>query len=376
MGNSVSSATESDLEDVTGTLASVVTILESKVETIENNIKASRLNKTSTSELTGGRTLMHVSEIRVSSGAEPDEQIGMAIKDFFDVVQAPANGNDTWKTKAAALDGAQRLLTAGLSALFGVKNGQSMHKKSFVVLYINNSFVRVDFEVYTYNASASRWGYTQNESGACYVADLAVLDIADIKPSEIDFLLSQTLDTRWNEFDALMEIKVRFTQMSILSRMISDKSLTFSDLAQALRELQECQVAIGKVFYGNFKDAGQTMRPSINESGAFMETVAGDMDGGLSLEALSDPTQPTRRMNLRSAKPSMLFSNATAGSPKKIKFTFRPNEDGDDSGDRPKPVPLGKSNGLKAPHTVNNPHSGPALYKGYSSDTTPRSDVH
>ena len=58
---------------------------------------------------------------------------------------------------------------------------------------MNNAFCRIDYYFYTFNVSASKWGSTVNESGACYIADVSVLDTAKMRPNEIDFLLSQAL---------------------------------------------------------------------------------------------------------------------------------------------------------------------------------------
>lgn len=53
-------------------------------------------------------------------------------------------------------------------------------------------------------------------SGMCYIADLAVLDMADLKPSEIDYLLSQAMYIDTGDFTRLVEVKLEVLSQSIL----------------------------------------------------------------------------------------------------------------------------------------------------------------
>eukprot|EP01083_Nonionella_stella_P061138 159395_1 len=130
-----------------------------------------------------------MSQIRVNDGTGVDSQITTAVGDFFEAAQGGDAG------KQAAVDGAKNLILAGIDAIFGASKGQGMEKKGFVVLFLNYAFVRVDYLVYSYNASGKSWGEESTTAGACYVCDLAVLDTAtDLKPSEMDYLISQSFD--------------------------------------------------------------------------------------------------------------------------------------------------------------------------------------
>lgn len=122
---------------------------------------------------------MQMSEIRVADSSGPSTQLKNALGEFFECAQGGQ------KAKKAAVDGAQKLLSAGLDNLFGISQGQGMEKSGFVVFFMNHAFVRVDYFVYTYCAKGEKWGAEASESGACYVADLAVVPSDKLEPSEM-----------------------------------------------------------------------------------------------------------------------------------------------------------------------------------------------
>jgi hypothetical protein len=129
-------------------------VLGNKLEAMETAIKAARGTATEVKdvEVAGGRTIMRVSEIRVATKTAPDKQIMDGLNDFFAAAQQGVNGEDS-KAKHAAIKGAHSLLSSGINALMGVQNGQSMQQEKFVILFMNNAFVRVDYKIYTYSVS-------------------------------------------------------------------------------------------------------------------------------------------------------------------------------------------------------------------------------
>lgn len=68
--------------------------------------------------------------------------------------------------------------------------------------------MQVDYFLYSYSVSAKKWGEEANRAGICYMADLAVLDLADLKPSEVDYLVSQALSVGAADFEAVAQIKL------------------------------------------------------------------------------------------------------------------------------------------------------------------------
>ena len=123
-----------------------------------------------------------------------------------------------------------------------------MSKKSFVVLFLNNAFVRVDYFAYSYSVGAKVWGAEENQSGLCYIADLAVLETEKLKPSEIDYLLSQALAVKTAEFSKLNELKIVLVQSAILSRTLENKELSFEELANIADALSKSQEKISMIF--------------------------------------------------------------------------------------------------------------------------------
>lgn len=108
---------------------------------------------------------------------------------------------------------------------------------------MNNAFVRVDYYVYTYSISASAWGVDANKSG-----DMAVLNMADLTPSEIDFLLSQALNITADDTDYLNLVKLKLVESSVLSRMLKQENITFEDISKIAQELGTVQADIEKAF--------------------------------------------------------------------------------------------------------------------------------
>lgn len=251
MGQQISQAkadANAEKEDKKGNVESIMATLENKLEAFELEVKSNRgLNIDNVKEVVGGRTVMRVSDIRVSTGTSISENIAGAISDFFQAAENSIDGDDK-KAKKSAVAGAEKLVTGAIGALFGGGSGQGSSKKSFVVLFLNNAFVRVDYYVYTYSASGEKWGAVANESGACYLADLAVLDITQLKPQEIDYLLSQALRVGPNEIEILNRLKFALIQSSILGRALAKETLTFEELADIAPALADSTKEIDKAF--------------------------------------------------------------------------------------------------------------------------------
>jgi len=248
MGNSVTKAKDlaSEEQDKVNGLMST---LANKLETFELEMKATRGSDGITNkEVGGGRTIMHMSEIRVADDSGPAKQLVAGITNFFNAAESHAVDGDDTAAKSSAIEGAKNLLIGGLDALFGVSSGQGMEKKSFVVLYLNNAFVRVDYAVYTYSVSALAWGAEANTSGACYVADLSVLPMHTLLPDEIDFLISQALFVPNGAYNQLMKLKILLTEVSILGRMMVSDTITFDELGDIIKELEGLQDDIEEAF--------------------------------------------------------------------------------------------------------------------------------
>jgi hypothetical protein len=133
----------------------MMTVLGNKLEAMERASKAARGTVSKAEEVTGGRTIMRVSDIRLATASNPDAQMMAGINDFFAAAEQRVDGADN-KAKNSAIKGAQKLLSSGINVLMGVEKGQSMQQNKFVILFLNNAFVRVDYKIYSYSISGKR----------------------------------------------------------------------------------------------------------------------------------------------------------------------------------------------------------------------------
>jgi len=280
MGHSVSKAKEAAAKE-NKRVDQMLQVLHNKLEAMELVIKSTRgsdseLSKT---EVASGRTVMRVSEIRIADNSGPDEQLTAGIHSFFNAAQSSVAGDDQG-AKTSAIKGAESLLSSGMNALFGVTNGQGMEKQSFVVLFINNAFVRVDYYIYSYSVSAKEWGAEANSGGMCYIADLAVLDMAAITAAEIDFLASQALQISDGDFDKLMQVKISLIEVSILSNALRDTSMSFDKLSEISKQLGTAQKSINDTFKQLETYKGPAPESKDGENKDTRSTDSGSEDAG------------------------------------------------------------------------------------------------
>ena len=244
-------------------LDTLMHVLENKKDEFLLRVKSTRgegIDKTR--EIQGGRSVMRLSDIRVCTAdgyGAGHNKIDGCVADFFKAAQGGDCG------KHCAVHGAKHLIKCHLDSLFGCNGGNGMEKSGFVVLFLNFSFVRVDYHVYTYALSGSRWGAHVNKSGSCYVADIAVLDPSrDVRPGEIDYLLGQALylppvckdgnhDARDREYYAIMKMKINLVTSMVLSRLLGKENITMDEIQCATVKLIETQEVINHEF-GNLCD--------------------------------------------------------------------------------------------------------------------------
>eukprot|EP00727_Mastigamoeba_balamuthi_P008648 m51a1_g4405 hypothetical protein (400) ;mRNA; f:425170-426494 len=244
----IASKAKAAAEEKKNELERLVTALQNRLDAFEAEVKLTRgSGEGRTTEVSGGRTIMRVSEVRVASSTDVDKELTAGIDSFFAAAQAAVAGDDQ-SAKQAAVEGAKNVLTGGIRTLLGVSNGQSMTKKSFVVLFINNAFVRVDYYIYSYSVSATKWGVEADSSGVCYLADLAVLQMKDLHPEEIDFLTSQALQVAPGDFNTLIKVKVNLTQVAVLSRVLQRENLSYKEITEICKELAASQAAVAEAF--------------------------------------------------------------------------------------------------------------------------------
>ena len=243
MGSSVSKA-ENLKDGKKKELQQLMKVLNSKVEQFMAEVISNRGKAISDQEVNGGRSVVRQSEVRVSSSDAPSKQIKDAIGSFFDAAQG---GN---KGRSAVVNGAAQLVSAGIDAIFGVSAGQGMEKRGFTVLFINFAFVRVDYYVYSYCVSGTKWVSKSSVAGSCHVTDLAVLDPATLNPNEIDYLIAQNItieddgDDNSGQFESLMQIKVMLATNSVLNRIIKSPDTDFETLSKTMEQINGIMQAL------------------------------------------------------------------------------------------------------------------------------------
>ncbi len=125
-------AAENESDQAEQEVGEMMQVLSNKLESIklemENTCGAAAGDAIQT-EVAGGRTIMRISEIRVSTNEGVSSQIKNGLSSFFNSAQGAVAG-DQQAAKSAAIEGAQNLLSAGIDALFDVQSGQAMEKKS------------------------------------------------------------------------------------------------------------------------------------------------------------------------------------------------------------------------------------------------------
>jgi hypothetical protein len=257
MGNAIALPPAGQVSDEKRKVANLMNILENKRLEFMANVKLTRgEGSENNKEIQGGRSCSRISQLRIMTDKGVARDIEGAIEDFITAAQ----GGD--QAKSAAVEGAKGLLSAGLKSIFGCSSGTGMEKTGFVILFLNFSFVRIDYYVYAYNASAESWGHTENECGSCYVADIAILNPnKDVLPHEIDYLLGQALkapppqgdddenyDQKQAEYLAVLQMKMQLVQSAILTRLLSNEDIEMKDLKEITTELLESQKAISEAF--------------------------------------------------------------------------------------------------------------------------------
>lgn len=231
-------------------LAQMMKVLDAKREQFQAEVFLKRGKNINDKEVSGGRSVVRQSAIRVATQASPSQQIKKAIGSFFEAAQG---GN---KGKKAMVKGATQLVSGAIDAIFGVAKGSGMEKRGFAVLFLNFAFVRTDYFVYSYCAFGEKWGCQNSVSGSVQVTDMAVLDPATLHPMEIDYLIAQNITIETNnekvmdnpEFEALMQIKVMLATSSVLTRIMQDPETDFQTLKITMDQIRQIMDALaGKI---------------------------------------------------------------------------------------------------------------------------------
>lgn len=228
-------------------LAQLMKVLDTKRGQFFAELLLKRGSTVNEKEVSGGRSVVRQSAMRVATQESVMKQIKGAIGSFFKAAQGGNNG------RKAIIDGATEMVGGAIDAIFGVSQGSGMEKRGFTVLFLNFAFVRTDYFVYSYCVSGSEWGMTNSVSGSVQVTDMAVLDPATLSPMEIDYLIAQNLTfephpenkvLESKEFETMMQIKVMLATSTILTRIIQDEKTDFETLRITMDQIRQIMDAL------------------------------------------------------------------------------------------------------------------------------------
>ena len=175
-------------------------------------------------EVTGGRTISEYSQIFYTEKIGPNSEITEAMNDFFKAADSSIDG-DNQGAKHAAIQGAKSLIMAAIDGIMGSTSIGVQEVQSFSVVFMNNSFVRLDYRFFQQNIDVVKYLAGVRSTARLIVCEIAVLPIQDMKPAEISYLLSQAFDLQATQspevgFANLGKIQTGLIQLSVLTAML------------------------------------------------------------------------------------------------------------------------------------------------------------
>lgn len=175
--------------------------------------------------------------MRVVHKTGTSEGIKSAVGDFFDAAQGGK------KAKASALKGAQKLIGSSIDGLLGTGSGSSNECSEFVVVFMNYSFVRIDYMAYYYNVEGKGILKSGQQGGFCSIMDVSIIPHEQIRNEEITYLLSQALHMEPGEssfekdLKVLMTLEVLLAEERLLTRKMNDETTTLEDIRRMKDQL-------------------------------------------------------------------------------------------------------------------------------------------
>eukprot|EP00122_Pirum_gemmata_P000918 Pgem_evm1s823 len=202
--------------------AMVNTIMEARgspQDSINNNSK----------EIVGGRSIMQYKQLYYSDSQKVSDQIEGAINDFFAAADSGIDGGNK-DAQHAAVSGCAKLVESALATIVGNKESETCEEQSYVVLWLNNSFCRVDYYLYQQHICASGTGEGLasfipekiQTTARIIVCDISVLDPDQIKPAEMNFLFSNALHIHPADFHKLLQISSSYTGLLMIENLMND----------------------------------------------------------------------------------------------------------------------------------------------------------
>jgi hypothetical protein len=218
--------------------------MKNKLADFDKAIRLLRGDNVSATEIGGGRSVQRCTTMRIVHETGASDGIKSAVADFFDAAQGGK------KVKKSALKGAQELIGSAIDGLLGTGSGSSDEVSNFVVLFMNYSFVRVDYMAYYYNVEGKGILKSGQQGGFCSIMDVSIIPHDQIKSEEVTYLLSQALhmepETESFEGDlkVLTTLEVLLAEERLLTRKMDDENTTLDDIHKIEEQLNDNKVRV------------------------------------------------------------------------------------------------------------------------------------
>mmetsp|Transcript_5650 Transcript_5650/g.8376 ORF Transcript_5650/g.8376 Transcript_5650/m.8376 type:complete len:475 (-) Transcript_5650:259-1683(-) len=230
-----------------------------------------------TIEVSGGRTVMQYSNIFYTEKIGANSAITEAVTDFFGAADSSIDSDNT-TAQHSAISGVKNLVNAAIQGILGDISIGARETESFNVLFMNNSFVRIDYRFFQQNIDVVKYLSEVRSTARLIVCELAVLPIEEMQPSEITYMLSQTFDMQKfsdpSEGLAMVgKLQCDLVQLSVLTRMLqqflkdedADEENEGAD-SSAIKERSEALVELSKNVDGVLAEIYKPFQPPSGDS--------------------------------------------------------------------------------------------------------------
>ena len=252
INNSKASAT-ADKEKIHKELETIIKVMETKLQTAENNLLQMRLQAQDAAGAqafskdigTGGEVASRVKQMRVVAGSSISKEITEGMNDFFEAAFGLDNSNN------GVVNGAKNLLNGAIAGVLGASNGASEEVTSFVCLFVNFTFVRIDYYCYYYSCKAKSGLAEFAKGGFCSLCEVSVIPSESLNIEEANYFMAQSMgpsnaSKSDEDVERITEMKMELIESALISRKLKDENISFDEISKLndfLRKSREKRTA-------------------------------------------------------------------------------------------------------------------------------------
>lgn len=227
-------------------------------------------------EIGGDRTVQRYTTMRIVHKNGTSEGIKSAVGDFFNAAQ----GGE--QVKACALEGAQKQIKSAIDGVLGARSGTSNECSEYAIVFMNHSFVRVDYMAYYFNVEGRGILKSGQQGGFCSIMDVSIIPHKHIRNEKIEYLLSQVLhmDERNSNFQDDLDVLMKLERLLAEERLVTRRVNVYDASSEDLRRMKEAMNdnKKGKIeAMASLRDADyQTSEDLVRRIRAYDEAAASD----------------------------------------------------------------------------------------------------